>query len=63
LELAGRGTEHQQSTGTKGKDAPMANEPVFDDDRFFAPARGGEWLPSDHPAASSAADAAEWLGY
>lgn len=41
----------------------MANEPVFDDDRFFAPARGGEWLPSDHPAASSAADAAEWLGY
>jgi hypothetical protein len=41
----------------------VGNDPVFDDERFFARARGGEWLPRDHPAASSAADAAEWLGY
>jgi hypothetical protein len=39
------------------------NDPVLDDERFLARARGGEWLPSDHPAASSAADAAESLGY
>ena len=41
----------------------MDNEPIFDDERFLAHARGGEWLPRDHPAASSAADAAEWLAY
>jgi hypothetical protein len=35
--------------------------PVLDDERFLARARGGEWLPSDHPAASSAG--AGWLGY
>jgi hypothetical protein len=39
------------------------NDSVFDDELFLARARGGEWLPRHHPAASSAADAAEWLGY
>lgn len=35
----------------------------MDDELFLTCVRGGEWLPKDHPAASSAADAAEWLSY
>jgi hypothetical protein len=35
----------------------------MEDELFLAHVRGGEWLPPGHPAASSAADAAEWLSY
>ena len=34
-----------------------------DPDDFLASARGGELLPRDHPASSSAKDAGEWLLY
>jgi hypothetical protein len=34
----------------------------LEDEQVLEHARGGEWLPGDHPVARSAADAAGWLG-